>query len=136
MKKGQETLLSILISFIVLVIILIQYLIFFVIIPDKSIELNSGQYVGSEINLKLLTFTRLNSDLIVDSVRTKDYKKIEDEITNMNLGYCWEFKINNKRFKSDNYDSTYECNIKVVQNSKIKIPDYNNKEIEINLTIK
>ena len=136
MKKGQETGLTILISVIVLIIIVTQYFIFFVISPDKTIiSPESQSQIGSEIELDLMTFVKLNSDLIIKSTKNNNYDELEKEITKLNLGDCWRIKIKDKTFQSKNFDKTYECQVKFKHTTKTNIPDYNNKKIEIKLSI-
>ena len=127
MKKGQETGLSIMVSLIVLIIIITQYFIFFVFFPDKIIQPDSEQYIGSEIDLDLISFTKLNSDLIVKSVNNNDYTELKKEINKLKIDECFEIKINEEEFNN--------CKIKDPDTTIMNIPNYNNNPIRITLNI-
>ena len=129
MKKGEETALAIMVSLIVLVLILGQYYLFFVIIQNKVIQPNSEQYIGSELDLDIITFAESNSDLIVKSIQNKKYEELEKEINKLEFDSCWELKIKNKVFNKDN------CNIKNPETTIINIPDYDNNQIKIILNV-
>jgi len=122
MKKGESGL-TMLISVIVIMIILIQYLIFFVFFPNKTITVS--EYKPSESDLLLINFARLNSDLIVQSVKEDNYVELEKIIQNINIKKCFEIKIKEKVFSN--------CGIKNPEMSIINIPDYNNNQIRITL---
>ena len=129
MKKGEETALAIMVSSIVLVIILGQYYLFFVIIQNKVIQPNSEQYIGSELDLDIITFAESNSDLIVKSIQNKKYEELEKEINKLEFDSCWELKIKNKVFNKNS------CNIKNPETTIINIPDYENNQIKIILNV-
>ena len=142
MKKGEGTGLSIIISLIVIIIIITQYFIFFVIFPSETIELDSKQYIGSEIDLELITFTKLNSDLIIKSVNNNDYDELEKEITKLYLlGDCVNLKINNKLFRIEDCENRPGGQLGIsspinYQESIMNLPNYNNNPINIILKIK
>ena len=127
MRKGDESALTILISVIVLMVIITQYFIFFVFFPHKITQ--SDQYLGSENDLGLMTFVKLNSDFIVKSVKNNNYEALEKEIYKLNFDKCWELKINQKTFNKNN------CNIKDYETTIMSIPDYDNNQIKITLNI-
>lgn len=129
MKKGEGEGLTIIISVIILMIIITQYFIFFVLFPNKEIKIDSEQYTGSEPDLDLITFVKLNSDLMVKSVKNDDYKGLEKEINKLDFDNCWELKINEKTFNKNN------CNINNPETAIINIPDYNNNQIKITLNV-
>lgn len=126
MKKGESGL-TMIVSIIVIIIILMQYLIFFVFFPHKITQ--SGEYIGSEIDLPLITFVKLNSDLIVKSVKNNDYNELETEINKLEFDKCWELKIKDKTFKKD------DCSIKNPEMTIINIPNYDNQQIRITLDV-
>ena len=128
MKKGQETGFVILISLIALILLVSQYYIFFVLSPNKIIQINSRQYISSEIDLDLITFVKLNSDLIIKSVNSNDYNELEKEINKLKFDKCWEIKIQDKIFNKD-------CKIKDPDMTIMNIPNYNNNQIKIILNI-
>ena len=140
MKKGQETGLSIMVSVIVLLIIITQYFVFFVFFPNKTIKPDSTQYIGSEINMELITFTKLNSDLIIKSINNNNYLELEKEMEKLYLlGDCVNLKINKKLFRKEDCDNKPGGQLGVspiinYQESITQIPNYNN--IPINITLK
>ena len=129
MKKGDESALTILVSLIVLMIIISQYFIFFVFFPHKIIQPDSQQYIGSEIDLPLMTFVKLNSDLIVSSVKSDDYNNLEKKIDELEFDGCWELKIKDRTFNKNN------CDIKNPETTVMNIPDYSNNQIKIILNV-
>ena len=127
MRRGASTGLVLIVSIIVIILIITQYFIFFVILPKKSIQVDIKEYLEKEMNLPLITFVKLNSDLIVRSVKNNNYIELENEIKKINFGDCWEIKVQNKVFNN--------CNVKKPEISTIIIPDYNNNPIEIELKV-
>lgn len=122
MKKGESGL-TMLISVIVIIIILIQYLIFFVFFPHRTII--TDEYEFYETDLTLINFARLNSDLIVRSVKEDNYEELEKGIQNINIKKCLEIKIKEKIFGT--------CDVKNPEISLITIPDYGNNQIKVTL---
>ena len=123
MKKGESGL-TMLISIIVIIIILTQYFIFFVLFPHKTTQ--SAQNVdNSENELFLINFARANSDLIVKSVKTDNYKEVEEAIRKIKTKECFEIKINKEKFSN--------CHIENPEMSITTMPDYNNNQIKITL---
>ena len=127
MKKGQGTGLAMIVSLIVLIIIITQYFIFFVIFPNKVIQPDPEQYIRSEIDLDLISFVELNSDLIVKSVINDDYKGLKEKMKKLEPNRCWEIKINQEIINN--------CKIKDSDTTIMNIPDYNNNPIKIILNI-
>ncbi|MBS3143307.1 hypothetical protein J4446_00295 [Candidatus Woesearchaeota archaeon] len=127
MKKGQGTGLALIVSTIILILIITFYVIILVLIPGKSIEIKSEQYIGSESDINLINFVNLNSDLIVKSVSSYDYTELEKEIYKSNIDECWEMKINEKRFSNN-------CEIKNPYTTEMNIPDYEGHTIKIIFT--
>jgi len=141
MKKGQETGLTILISVIVLMLIILQYFIFFVFFPE-IISPKFQQETESEIDLELLTFTRSNSNLIIISIKNNDYNELEDEIKKLySIGDCVNLQINKKLFREKDCENQPGGQLGIsptinYKKSTINIPDYNNNKINITLKIK
>lgn len=126
MKKGESGL-TMIVSVIVVIIVLMQYFIFFVFFPHKITQ--SGEYIGSELDLNLMTFVKLNSDLIVKSVKNNNYNELEKEINKLEFDKCWELKIKDKTFKKD------DCDIKNPETTIMNIPNYDNQPIKIILNV-
>ncbi len=124
MKKGEAGL-TMLISVIIIIIILTQYLIFFVFFPNRNIIAN--EYKTSENDLLLINFVKMNSNLIVKSVKNNDFKDIEKSIQEIKVSECFEIKINEEKFSN--------CHIKNPEMSIITIPDYNNNPIKITMFV-
>jgi len=129
MKKGDATGLVIIISVIAIIIIITQYLIFFVVLPNKSIQVDIKEYIEEELDLTLMTFVKLNSDLIVKSIKNNNYAELEKEINKLEFDKCWEIKIQDKIFNKNN------CKIKDPNIAIQNIPDYNNNQIKIELNV-
>ena len=105
-----------------------QYFIFSVFFPHKSVQ--SDAYFGSEIDLDLINFVKLNSDSIVKSVKDNDYNDLSKEINKLYFNNrCWELKINDKVF------NIYNCGIYKPEAATVSIPDYNNNNIIIILNV-
>lgn len=136
MKRGEAGL-TMLISVIVIIIILTQYLIFFVFLPNRNII--SSQYIGSESDLLLINFVKLNSDLIVKSVRTNNYMVIEEVIKGIKTNKCIEININDRMFSNCNGEiKTREMSIIStpdidLEKTEMTIPDHDNNQIKITL---
>lgn len=126
MKKGQETGLSIIVSLVVLILIITQYFLFSIFL-DKTIEIDSQQYIKSELNPELISLTKLNADLIIKSIKENDYTKLQEIINKIDLEGCWEIKVNDQRFNKDN------CEIKEPETFFMNIPDYDNNPIKVEL---
>ena len=128
MRKGDGSGLMMIISVIVLMIILVQYFIFSMIFPHKSVQ--SDLYFGSGIDFDLINFVELNSDLIVKSVKNDNYDDLSIKMKKMDFnGRCWQLKINDEVF------NIYICSMNEHEAAETSIPDYSNNDIKIILRV-
>ena len=128
MRKGDGSGLMMIISVIVLMIILVQYFIFSMIFPHRSVQ--SDLYFGSGIDFDLINFVGLNSDLIVKSVKNDNYDDLSIKMKKMDFnGRCWQLKINDEVF------NMYSCDMHEHEAAETSIPDYSNNDIKIILRV-
>jgi len=133
MKKGEAGL-TMIISVVVLIIIILQYFIFFVWFPDIIQPKSTQNIQGGEAEVELLTFVKLNSNLILTSVKNNNYVELNKNIESLDWGLCWRIKINDKTFQSEHANSLV-CASKTKYSTNTNIPDYYNNNINIILEL-
>ena len=125
MKKGDGAGLILLTCIIALIIGTSYFFLFALIMEKGKLEIKVPAEIESELDISLINFVKINSDLIVKSVKSNDYTLLEKEVNKWGFDGCWELSINTNKFNKK------ECTLKEFSEIHMNIPDYKGNNIKI-----